>query len=95
MAQASTQAADNRPADLRLNTRAVEITPEHIVAEKDGVRETIPCDTVFCAAGLKPRVDVRNELRGITPYYYELGDCIKPGILFNAISQGHFIGRDV
>ncbi|MBR6258638.1 MAG: FAD-dependent oxidoreductase [Oscillospiraceae bacterium] len=82
-------------ADLRLGTRAVEITPEHITAEKDGVREIIPCDTVFCAAGLKPRVDVRNELRGITPYYYELGDCLKPGLLFHAISQGHFIGRDV
>ena len=60
-----------------------------------GAEEMIACDSVFCAAGLSPRVDVRNELRGITPYYYELGDCVKPDILFHAVSQGHFIGRDI
>ena len=82
-------------ADLRLNTRALEIRNGGVLVSCGGAEELIACDSVFCAAGLSPRVDVRNELRGITPYYYELGDCVKPDILFHAVSQGHFIGRDI
>ena len=83
-------------AEIKLSSSVVEITEDHVVTEdKDGNRNEIPCDTVFCAAGLIPRTDVRNELRGITPYYYELGDCLKPGLMFDAVSQGHFIGRDI
>lgn len=83
-------------AEIRLNTRAVKITKKGVVVAKaDGTQETIPADSVFCAVGLRPRSDVRDELIGIAPYFYPIGDCMQPAQMFQALSQGHFVGRDI
>ncbi len=81
---------------VMLETRAVEVTEEGLIIEKkSGERELIPADTVFCAVGLTPRNDVRAELIGITPYFYPVGDCVQPAQMFQALSQGHYAGRDI
>lgn len=83
-------------ADLRLNTKAVEITAEGVVVEtSSGERETVPADTVFSAVGLRPRTDVWEELAGTAPFVYPIGDCVQPAQMFQALSQGHFTGRDL
>ncbi len=82
-------------ADVILGAEVCEIKEDHVVIKCDGKYENIACDSVFCAAGLKPRTDVRDELRGIVAEYYEIGDCLAPGMIFDALSQGHFIGRDI
>ena len=83
-------------ADIRLNTRAEKITEQGVVVRNaDGTQETIPADTVFCAVGLKPRGDVRDELIGVAPFFYPIGDCMQPAQMFQALSQGHFTGRDI
>ncbi len=91
-----------------LNTKAVKVTEEGLMVERkipasdknacpgnEYVNELIPADTVFCAVGLTPRTDVREELWGITPYFYPIGDCVQPAQMFQALSQGHYAGRDV
>ena len=79
-----------------LNTKAVEITEEGVcVKNKDGQTELIAADTVFCAAGLKPRSYVCDELRNVAPYFHMIGDCVQPAQMFQAVSQGHFVGRDI
>lgn len=83
-------------AKLVLNTRVTEITPEGaIVTRADGTQELICADTVFCAAGLRPNDAAREELMGITPYFYPIGDCMQVAQMFQALSQGHFVGRDI
>lgn len=83
-------------AKLVLNTRVTEITPEGaIVTHADGTQELICADTVFCAAGLRPNDAAREELMGITPYFYPIGDCMQVAQMFQAMSQGHFVGRDI
>ena len=82
-------------ADLRLNTRAKAITEEGVVAECGGEELILPADTVFCAVGLRPRHSVREELRQAAPLFLPIGDCMQPGQMFHALSQGHFTGRDL
>lgn len=81
--------------ELRLAGVVTEICGDGVIVEHNGQREKIPADSVFCALGLSPRLDVRNELRYIAPEYYEIGDCLQPGTVFEALSQGHYIGRDI
>ncbi len=81
---------------LLLNTTAVSITAEGVeVRHTDGSLELLPCDTVFCAVGLKPRAQAREQLHGVTPFFYAIGDCLQPAQMFQALSQGHYIGRDI
>lgn len=83
-------------ARLVLNTSVTEITPEGaVVTHADGTQELICADTVFCAAGLRPNDAAREELMGITPYFYPIGDCMQVAQMFQALSQGHFVGRDI
>lgn len=82
--------------ELLLNTKAVEINERGVVVSReDGSRETVEADTVFCAAGLRPREDVAEELRGITPDFHVVGDCIRPATVFDAVSEAHFIAREI
>jgi NADPH-dependent 2,4-dienoyl-CoA reductase/sulfur reductase-like enzyme len=82
-------------ADIRLNTTAVAITPEGVVTEGPNGREVIAADTVFCAVGVKPREAETNALRGVAPHFYPIGDCMQPAQMFQAMSQGHFTGRNL
>ncbi|MDR1574077.1 MAG: FAD-dependent oxidoreductase [Clostridiales Family XIII bacterium] len=82
-------------ADIRLNTKAVAIVPGGIVAEGPGGRELIAADTVFCAAGVRPREASVDEFRNVAPYFYAIGDCAQPAQMFQAMSQGHFTGRSL
>ncbi len=83
-------------AVLMPNTTGLSVTAEGLeVKLPDGSRTIIPADTVFCAAGLIPRANVREELRTITPNFYPIGDCVQPAQMFQALSQGHYTGRDI
>lgn len=82
-------------ADIRLNTRAVRITEAGVVVQAAEGEQTIPADTVFCAVGLCPRSEERDALIGAAPLVYPIGDCLQPAQMFQALSQGHFVGRDI
>ena len=83
-------------AKILLNANVTAITAEGaVVTRADGTEERIPADTVFCAAGLKPCAAAREELRGITAYFYPIGDCMQVAQMFQVLSQGHFVGRDI
>ncbi|MCC8077290.1 MAG: FAD-dependent oxidoreductase [Oscillospiraceae bacterium] len=81
---------------LLLNTEAVAITGRGVVVKQpDGSQKTLEADTVFCAAGLRPRAQIREELRFAAPSFHAIGDCMQPAQMFQALSQGHFVGRDI
>jgi pyruvate/2-oxoglutarate dehydrogenase complex dihydrolipoamide dehydrogenase (E3) component len=82
-------------ADIRLNTAAVAILPDGVVVQGPNGREVIPADTVFCAVGVRPREASVSAFRDVAPYFYAIGDCVQPAQMFQAMSQGHFIGRSL
>ncbi len=52
-------------------------------------------DTVFCAVGLRSRSEEREALRSVEPDFHALGDCVRPGQNFQALSEAHFIAREL
>ena len=70
---------------------AQEITAEGVRAGG----ELFPADTVFLAAGLRPRAEAAEALRVCAPEFYRIGDCLKPDVLFGATSGGYFAGREI
>lgn len=76
---------------VRTGCAAQEITAEGVLAGG----ERFPADTVFLAAGLRPRADEAEALRSCAPEFYRIGDCLKPDVLFGATSGGFFAGREI
>lgn len=50
--------------------------------------------TVICAVGQKSDRETVNSLLDIAPVVREIGDCIKPSNITNAIYQGYHAGLD-
>ncbi len=61
----------------------------------DKNQRLIPADTVFCAVGLRSRAEEREALRSVEPDFHALGDCVRPGQNFQALSEAHFIAREL
>ena len=71
-----------------------EITPEGLViTSKDGKKQALPADTIVLAAGAKPNTDLLSIVKGKVPEVYQVGDCLKPRSLLEAIAEGFNIGR--
>ncbi len=71
-----------------------EITPEGLVIiNKDGKKQTIPADTIVLAVGARPNTALLSILEGKVPEVYQIGDCLKPRSLLEAIAEGFNVGR--
>lgn len=82
--------------DLRLNTAAVAITEEGLKARSSAGEEFVfPADTILCAAGMRARHSVVEELMCAAPEVYPIGDCVRAGQVFWAVSGGYFAALDL
>lgn len=52
-------------------------------------------DSVVCAVGQRARRNVVNKLIDLAPYVAQIGDCVKPATITEAIYQGHHAAMDV
>lgn len=72
----------NRLIDLRVpmypNTAVLEIMPKHVVVRFNGEVLELPSDTVVQAVGMRSENSLFQELEGIVPEIYTVGDCTKP-----------------
>lgn len=64
-----------------------EIKKEGVVIERDGEEMFIPADTVVISGGLMPDRDLIETLKGEIPVQ-EIGDCIEPRKIKDAIHEG-------
>lgn len=67
------------------------------ITEK-GVRaggEVLEADTVVVAVGLRPNRGLAEALKGKVEELYEIGDCVKPRSLLDAIHEGARVGRAI
>ena len=77
-------------------TTVLRVEPEGVVVQgPDGTEKILPCDTVFCAAGLKSRREVRESLRFVAPRFLSIGSCETPGMVFTAVAQGYYGALDI
>lgn len=79
-----------------LDKRAIEITGRGVICVgTDGKECLVEGDTVILSAGVNPRTEMVEELIGLTDEFYTIGDCVKPGQVTQAITQGYYVAREL
>lgn len=74
---------------------AKAITADGVAVNCPDGERFIPADTVFMAAGLRPRYDAVDDLRFAAPRFLSTGDCVRPAQLFDAVSGGRYAGMEI
>jgi 2,4-dienoyl-CoA reductase (NADPH2) len=71
-----------------------EITDKGLtITTKEGKKQTIEADTIVTALPLLPNTELLEELDGIAPEVYAIGDCKDPHLIVDAIADGSRIAR--
>ena len=55
-----------------------------ICADREGKEHQIEADSVVLATGLQSREDVYARFEGLAPRVFKVGDCVKPGKIYDA-----------
>ena len=63
--------------------------------DANGDEFQIDGDSIICALGLKAKKDVVEELRGLTPQFASIGNCVKPDTITYAVYQGYHAALDI
>ena len=63
---------------LYLNSRVIEITDKAVMMTLGDDIFSLAADTVILAVGMRPENRLAQELEGLLPKVYTLGDCVKP-----------------
>ncbi len=81
---------------VHLNYQGLKVTPEGLVCkDSDGKEVLVPGKTVICAVGQRSnRADV-DALRTCAPFVREIGDCVRPSNITNAVYQGYHAALDI
>lgn len=81
---------DTPTLGFRLGRRCLRIEADAVVvADADGVEETLPADHVVVSVGMRARDDLARSFYGITPETAVVGDCVRPRIIMDAVFEGH------
>jgi len=66
-----------------------------VVADKEGKEELIKVDTVLLALERVPNNELPEKLKGKVPELYQVGDCVVPKHLQNAIHSAYHTAREI
>ncbi len=81
---------------VRTELTAVAVMSDGLLC-KDGneINRLIECDTILLAAGLRPRSEVVDALRGTAPIVEVIGDCVEPSTVRGATFRGYHAALDL
>jgi len=83
---------------VKVETRmkGVKITDEGLVcADENGKEKLFKADTVVCSVGQHALRKVVNDLLNAAPEVVQVGDCIKPQKVTEALYRGYHAGLDI
>lgn len=81
---------------VHTNCSGLAITPEGLLCrEPDGTERMISGKTVICAVGQRANQDDVLLLRDSAPFVREIGDCVRPSNITNAVYQGYHAALDI
>ncbi|MDO4976231.1 MAG: FAD-dependent oxidoreductase [Eubacteriales bacterium] len=81
--------------DIKVNTKAIEITDKGVVCSTPEGEITVEADSVLLAAGMKANRAVANEFLNTAPRVFEVGDAIKAGRVVDAVKVGYYRALDI
>ena len=74
----------------------VEITDKGLtVINREGERQTIMANTLIPSLPLRPNEKLLRKLGGKVPEVYVIGDCARPGLILEAISDGSDVAHSI
>ncbi len=77
-------------------TRCVSIQNGGVEVEgRDGKRQFIPAETVILATGLKPDRAALSQFEGLAHDVIFIGDCQKPGNIYNTSTSGYYAAMQI
>lgn len=80
----------NETMTYHTNATCTEITEQGLTyKDADGVLHQVAADTVIVAAGMKPRLDEAMSFAGCAREWEQIGDCIVPSNVRNAVRTGY------
>ena len=82
----------HKGVNMLVDTKALAISKEVIIIERFGEKETLEADTVILAVGYRPRRDLLQNLEVDKMEFHQIGDCVKPRTIMEAIEEGNRIG---
>jgi len=87
--------ARNSNIKIYINTVAKEITEEGILCETSDGEILFEADTILLAAGMRADRKAAESFYNAAPRVFEIGDCIKPGRVAEAVSGGYYRALDI
>ena len=87
---------ENKKVAILTHTQCREITETGLMyMDQEGRKQNLPADSVVLAAGAKPNRDLYVSISNLIPQTYLVGDCVEPGRIMEAVSDGFQIARDL
>ncbi|MEA5050612.1 MAG: FAD-dependent oxidoreductase [Oscillospiraceae bacterium] len=78
-----------------VHTTCEEILPDSVVVCCGGERRTLAADTVIIATGVRANNRALDAFFGITPDTFQIGDCLRPRKIMEAVFDGHTIASHI
>lgn len=81
---------------VHVNYRGLRITDQGLVCEDEtGAEVLVPGETIICAVGQRAQRATVEELIDCAPVVRQIGDCVRPSTITNAIYQGYHAALDM
>lgn len=81
---------------IKTGQRGARVTDEGLICvDESGTEETFPADTILCAVGQRSLRGVVNELLDAAPEVVQVGDCVRPQQVTDAVFRGYYAGLDI
>jgi len=75
--------------------KATGITPDGLEIQRAGAPGFLPADSVVIAVGARPRQWLINQIKGLVPEVYKVGDAIRVRNAMQAIREGFLAGLKI
>jgi thioredoxin reductase len=64
-----------------------------IITTREGEKKILAADTILPALPMAPDTEFVKSLKDTAPEVYQIGDCINPALIIDAVGDGSRIGR--
>ena len=86
---------ERKKVPILTNTKCVEIGDGHVVVERDGRRENIPCGAVVLAVGATSNTGIADMVRELGYECHVTGDAVRPAKIIEAIWGANELARSI
>ena len=86
---------EKKHVEIMTNTSGVEINAKGLIVEQKGEKKLIPADMILNAVGYYADNMLFEKLHDAAPMVHRIGDCRRPGKVFDAISTGYYVAMDL